>query len=182
MAGEIIIREATEQDLHSCIELENLLNVNRADAPEQGFLRGGESVETYRQFLTNDIFYVAHLQEQLAGFLVILRTGSPRFEKLRGMREAFEISRTDLFELPNLLWGAKIAIRPELMRQGVASELCRRFIQDHGDANIVTTTAAIPKLNIPSRDFHIALGFERIGAFHVGDGVTIHDVMFREAR
>ena len=181
MQSTLVIRPAVSEDLPHCLALEELLSVERAEAMAQGFLRGGESLESYEEFLQRDIFYVAEKASVLSGFIVVLLPDSRRLTELRENQHAFETEQFDLFSRANLAWLAKIAVVPQWMRQGIGSSLLQQFYLSHPKMDIVTTVASQPQANEPALRFHYSQGFKKIGSFHAGDAVSIYDLLYRAA-
>lgn len=173
------LTKATEADLETCMSLEKLLNEEHPNAPQQGFLlTSSDGIDQYRAFSSYDEFYVARAEGKVVAFLFALPPESARMQQLIGIQDRFELDRdVDIFQRANLAWLAKVAVEPQFMGMGIASQLYQHFLEQHDDWNILTTTVREPLRNIPSEKLQAKFGFSAIGSLPLGARGAFDDVI-----
>ena len=177
----IIVRPAVEGDISSVISIEGQLREDRPTAEDEGFLlSGGDTPESYAEFVSYRSFYVAVAKEDVVGFAFALPPGSTRLARLKAIKEKFRLEKEkDVFDRPEVAWMAKIGVAPAFMRQGIGGRLYLSVLTPHPEWHTVTTTVFSPLRNLPSEQFHEKLGFEPIGNLPLGNRGTLSNVSCR---
>ena len=173
-----MVRQATLADMDQCYALEQSVREDRPMAEGQGFLlSGGDPRERYDEFQGYGAFHVIDVGDRVAAFVFALPPDSPRMQQLLGVKHKFQMTEDGIFERPNLAWLAKVAVQPELMRQGVARALYTHLFASHPDWNFLTTTVFEPLRNLPSELLHESFGFRQVGLLPMGDRGTLKGVV-----
>jgi ribosomal protein S18 acetylase RimI-like enzyme len=176
---EVDIRRATEADIPAVLAIEDQLYEDRAEAEAEGFLlSGGNDRSQYEEFISYGAFYIATHNASLVGFAFALPPGTPRLERLREMKDRFELqNKSEIFQDKQFAWMAKIGILPRFMRQGIGYRLYYEILQSYPKWHVLTTTVEAPMRNIPSERLHEKFGFRRIGRLVLGDRGTLQNVI-----
>jgi GNAT superfamily N-acetyltransferase len=173
-----VVRLAMADDLDACIEIEEMLREDRAAAATQGFLLSeGDNRESYTDFLGYGSFFVAVVGGEVAGFAFALPPKSSRMEKIRAGQTRFHLhDEKRVFGYDTLAWMAKVGVKPQFMRRGIASALYRAILENHSNWHFLTTTVLEPLRNLASERLHKKFGFKRIGELALGDRGALKSV------
>ena len=168
---QIDISLATEGDIGSILDIEESLGEGREAAAKEGFLlSGGDTPESYKDFIAYGHFYIAKAESQIVAFFFMLPPNSPRLEKLRASKKSFKMnSEQNVFESKNFAWLAKVGVRSEYMGQGIATQLYEAGLAGCEDWDIMTTTVREPIFNKPSFELQRKFGFEVVGELSMED-------------
>ncbi|GIF78570.1 GNAT family N-acetyltransferase [Asanoa siamensis] len=151
----VTIRPAVFGDLKGITELARcgaLDALPENESPANGFLVSGLSFTDYRDLLDRaEFFYVAHLGQELAGYLIaysysdLLRDDEWLSSQLAEVLDDFTIVK-------------QVFISKNFRNQGIASALYGRVLAVSGSTNVVALVVAQPR-NRASSHLHRKLGF-----------------------
>jgi len=174
--SEISIRPGTPRDLDACFALDEALNESRPAAEQEGFLISGDRRASYDGYQALGCFYVAEAGGQIIGFAFALPPGSEHFEAIRSQKAGFQMDRPEVWEISDLSWMGKVAVRPDWMRRGVARRLYETIFQARPSWSFLTMTVDRPVTNTPAEKLHEALEFETVGKAPLGDRGALRNV------
>jgi GNAT superfamily N-acetyltransferase len=162
---EIEIRPAMSGDLKGILELaesRSLDATSRKDAIANGFLVSGYGPAEYQRLLERaEYFYVALVQEELAGFLVAY--GRDRIQE----DEWLSVRLGDFFDDFTVI--KQVCVSPRHTGRGIATQLYNRVIERNADLNVVSAVVTDPE-NRPSTGLHRKLGFRPVISITPPDG------------
>jgi len=141
------------------------------DRVEQGFFLPGTKFEVYEQLHREGYIRVIRSGDgSIASYVLAVPPGHSIVERLVLNNEAM-IVLCEEHELhpASTAWVAKIATRKSAKRMGLAAELYRELFKEFSGSAIVTATALSPLRNLPSEQFHRAMGMRAVGVFLSGD-------------
>lgn len=139
-------------------DFDKVLELNTASVPHVNFI----DAEQLQWFIEHAVFAVkATIDGKFGGFMIGLRPGtSYRSENYRWFVKTFE----------DFAYIDRVAVAPWARRRGVADELYRAFEESQPGVPRLTCEVNIEPPNIASTDFHIRLGFRRVGSISSSDG------------
>jgi len=175
-----LIRAAEIRDLPQCLAIEESLREDRPEAAFNGFLLsgGGDTPQTYEEFVSYGAFLVATVSDSIVGFAFALPPDSPRMQRLRAAEQRFSLHREqDVFRTGELAWLAKVGIREDFMRRGIATALYQALFHLHPHWHFLTTTVREPLRNAPSERLHDGLGFACIGELPLGNRGVLQNIV-----
>ena len=157
-------------ELRQCFELELDYAHDSKEWSDHGFFLPGTKFEVYEQILREGYVRATRSRDgAIASFVLAVPPGHTIVERLVLNNEAM-ILLGEEHELhsASTAWVAKIATRRSAKRQGLAAELYRSLFKEFSGSAVVTATALSPLRNIPSEQFHRAMGMRAIGVFLSG--------------
>ena len=131
---------------------------DQLDREATGFLVSQYSLDGFRDFLVARQAYVAYQGDIAIGFAVVALPTLDQMEPIRW----FGTPVVDAGD-GNLLWIKMVAVLPTHKRQGVATALYQHLFQMHLQTRFITGLYEVPIHNRASSEFHLALGFQRVG-------------------
>lgn len=131
---------------------------DRPDLEASGFLVSQYTLDGLRDFLAARQAYVAYQEGLAIGYVVIALPTCDQMEPIHWFGTPIPDGGDS-----RLLWIKMVAVLPTHKRQGVATALYQHVFAAHPQSAFITGLYEVPIHNRASSQFHLALGFQRVG-------------------
>lgn len=130
----------------------------RQDAEASGFLLSQYTVDGFGDFLATRQSYIAYHAAVAVGFVVIAPPTRDQMDPIEWIGTPPRDEGDGC-----LCWIKMVAVLPSHKRHGVATSLYHHLFDTHPHVAFITGLYETPLNNRASAQFHLALGFQRVG-------------------
>lgn len=154
-----------KQQVDECYQIVQSLNSDRPSALDKGFMHVHQPREEWSRYEKDSIFYSAIVSDRVLGFVIAVPLGGSDTAHLEGARGTTTWSKEGVLKIPNLYFIEKVAVAEHAMGLGIGRKLYEHLFATHPNNTFFTALVEKPITNTASKNFHLKMGFHRVGTF-----------------
>ena len=159
-----IIEKASLDDLEKILEILDSVLLHNLPSSDNGFLSTNPGAHFYEALIKKtNFFYTAYDKNNLVGFLIAYPNNL--------LRPVDDIQKflINNYKEEDFIYVLQIAVSPKYHMKGVGTALYKKLFEDTKNSKTMVVTSAVP-YNKASEQFHLKLGFKKIGKIMRTDG------------